>query len=130
MLLYLRPPKKSEQTSIHFSEQTFGTVLLYYHCTHTSSQGSESINSWAKGRVGNDDGNGYYARYKHPLLMVLTLYNGYLSMARNNFRKLNIHKRVKSGRVKSVYFLPISLIIIIYIFIIYIYIFQLLFTKR
>jgi hypothetical protein len=38
----------------------------------TSSQGPESINSWAKGRVGSDDGNGY-GRYKHPLLMVLTL---------------------------------------------------------
>ena len=29
MLIYLRPPKKSEQTSIHFSEQTFGSVYLY-----------------------------------------------------------------------------------------------------
>ena len=28
MLMYLRHPKKSEQTSIHFSEQTFGTVYL------------------------------------------------------------------------------------------------------
>ena len=57
----------------------------------TSSQGPESINSWAKGRVGSDDGNGY-GRYKHPLLMVLTLYNGYLSMARKNLDQKQKHR--------------------------------------
>ena len=56
-----------------------------HRCGQVSSQASEVTNMLAKGR--NPDGHGF-ARYKHPILMVVTMYNLYVSMLKRNYAQL------------------------------------------